>query len=98
MLESIFEVSIPYCWSRFSSRFGSQISLTSVPDPVGLAWYKFFAKESHAGIYFEGSMPNFRSRFSNRFGSTISLTSVSDPVGLAWYKFLARESHAGIYF
>ena len=51
MLEPIFEGSIPYFRSRFSSRFGTPISLTSDSDHVGLAWHKFLAKESHAGTY-----------------------------------------------
>ena len=52
MLEFIFEGSIPYFRNRFSSRFGTPISLTSDSDPVGPAWYKFLARDGNAGTYF----------------------------------------------
>ena len=53
MLEPVFENPIPYFRSRFSNRFGNAISLTSDSDLVGLAWYKFLARETHAGTYVE---------------------------------------------
>ena len=53
MLAPMFEGPIPYLTSRLRSRFGSPISLTSDSDPVGLAWYKFLARETYAGTYFQ---------------------------------------------
>ena len=51
-MEPLFEGFIPDLRSPLSKRFGGLISITSDSDPVGLALYNFWARETYAGTYF----------------------------------------------